>query len=149
MIQEALNKPRRVKAGSSTEEGTLLDHMIQETRDPEILRNQVLNILLAARDTTQSTLTSAVYVLARQPETLKRLRAEVLDTVGKDANPTYDDVREMKYLRAFLNEILRLFPPVPFNIRSATRDTVIIADGKPLFVPKDFRVSDEVQAQLE
>ena len=34
---------------------------------------------------------------------LRRLREEILDVVGPTRRPTYDDIRNMKYLRAFLN----------------------------------------------
>lgn len=37
------------------------------------------------------------------PEVLKRLREEILLTVGPDRFPTYDDLRDMKYLRAVIN----------------------------------------------
>ena len=44
-----------------------------------------------------------VYFLSQYPEVLKRLRAEILERVGSSNRPTYDDIREMKYLRAVLN----------------------------------------------
>ena len=53
-----------------------------------------------------------MYALAQHPRVLARLRAEVRATVGPARRPTYDDVREMKYMRAFINEVLRLYPPV-------------------------------------
>ena len=51
-------------------------------------------------------------MLAEHPEVERRLRHEIFDTVGETESPTYDHMREMKYLRAFLNEVLRLYPPV-------------------------------------
>lgn len=60
-----------------------------------------------------STLSSAIYVLARNPAILARLRSEILSAVGT-ATPTYEDARGIKYLRSFLNEVLRLFPPGAF-----------------------------------
>ena len=80
--------------------------------DPQIIRDETLNILLAGRDTTSCTLTFAVFALAEHPDVLARLRKEVLDVVGPSARPTYENVREMKYMRAFINEVLRLYPPV-------------------------------------
>jgi cytochrome P450 len=69
------------------------------------------DLLLRSRDTTQSTLTSAVYVLARNPDILARLRSEIIAAVGEDGIPTYQQARDIKYLRAFLNEVLRLYSP--------------------------------------
>ena len=77
-----------------------------------MIKDETLNILLAGRDTTSCTLTFAVFALAEHPDVLARLRKEVLDVVGPNARPTYENVREMKYMRAFINEVLRLYPPV-------------------------------------
>jgi len=42
-------------------------------------------------------------MLAENPEIVKRLRDEVIVTVGLERCPTYEDLRSMKYLRAFVN----------------------------------------------
>lgn len=52
---------------------------------------------------TSATITIAIYLLTMHPEVLARLRKEVIDTVGSVNPPTYDDLREMKYLRAVIN----------------------------------------------
>ncbi|TFY69315.1 hypothetical protein EVG20_g3200 [Dentipellis fragilis] len=117
---------------------TLLDHLVAQTRDPVILRDETLNILLAGRDTTASTLTSTIYALSQHPEVLARLRAEILENIGPDRAPTLDDFRVCKYLRAVINEVLRLWPAVPFNIRRSTEPVVWPANehgGKPIYVP--------------
>lgn len=51
-------------------------------------------------------------MLAEHPDVLHRLREEILNKVGPSNPPTLEDIREMKYLRAFINETLRLYPPV-------------------------------------
>ena len=45
----------------------------------------------------------AVYFLSQHPDVLQRLREEILSKVGSERRPTYNDIREMKYLRAFIN----------------------------------------------
>lgn len=42
-------------------------------------------------------------MLAEHPEVMKRLREEVLTKVGPYRRPEYDDLKEMKYLRAVIN----------------------------------------------
>lgn len=48
-------------------------------------------------------LTIGVYFLTQHPDVLRRLRQEILDVVGPTKQPTYDDIRGMKYLRAVIN----------------------------------------------
>ena len=42
-------------------------------------------------------------MLSEHPDIEKRLRQEIFDVVGQTGRPTYDQMREMKYTRAFLN----------------------------------------------
>ncbi|KAF8892245.1 cytochrome P450 monooxygenase pc-3 [Infundibulicybe gibba] len=128
---------REVKDGES-----LLDHLINYTDDKVALRDEILNILLAGRDTTANTITFAIYMLSEHPNILKRLRSEILEKIGSSRRPTFDDMRDLKYLRAFINETLRLYPSVPFNVRTTVKDTVLPnkTGGKPFFIPAQTRV---------
>jgi cytochrome P450 len=53
-------------------------------------------------------LTYSFYMLAEHPDVEKRLREEVFDKVGPKGRPTYDQMRDMKFMRAFLNGTLFL-----------------------------------------
>ncbi|KAI6039228.1 cytochrome P450 [Pisolithus marmoratus] len=148
IIKDALESKRMVKEGDQytgqvcTEEkedleDTLLGHLVNCTDDLTVIRDQIINILIAGRDTTASTLTSLIYMLSQYPDVLKRLRAEVLSRVGSSRRPTYDDVREMKYMRAVINETLRLYPSVPFNVRTSTEAVVWpgVNGGPRIYIP--------------
>jgi cytochrome P450 len=52
---------------------------------------------------TASLLTFSLYVLTERPDILRRMREEVLSAVGPTSRPSYDDFKDMKFLRAFLN----------------------------------------------
>ena len=93
-----------------------------------MLKDETLNILLAGRDTTACTLTFSVFALAEHPAVLERLRREVLDVVGPTHRPTYEHIREMKYMRAFINEVLRLYPPVYVIVLSVRVSSVYGSD---------------------
>ncbi|KLO15647.1 cytochrome P450 [Schizopora paradoxa] len=129
------------------DEETLLDHLVKYTDDKVILKDEILNIMIAGRDTTATTLTFATYLLAMHPDAVVRLRNEILDKVGPSRCPTYEDIREMKYLRAFINETLRLFPAVPFDGRRSKKATTLapVRPGeKPFYVPAETGVSYSV-----
>lgn len=61
--------------------------------------------MIAGRDTTAATLTFIVYFLAMYPAVNIRLREEILSKVGPTRRPDYDDIRDMKYLRAVINGV--------------------------------------------
>ncbi|KAI1338700.1 cytochrome P450 alkane hydroxylase [Xylariaceae sp. FL0016] len=117
------------KLSGSEKHFTFLHGLIRYTRDPKMIRDQLLTVLFAGRDTTAATLSWAFYELSNYPAKYGRLRQEILDTVGRDKAPTYDHLKNMSYLRYVLNETLRLYPAVPYNMRTALRDTTI--DGAP------------------
>lgn len=80
----------------------LLSELFAACSDPIQLRNELLNILLAARDTTAGLLSSTFYFLARHPEVWRKLAAEVDGLQGKI--PDYDSLKSMRYLRSVLDE---------------------------------------------
>ncbi|KAM5356253.1 hypothetical protein ACJ41O_002899 [Fusarium nematophilum] len=110
---------------------TFLHALAGFTRDRKVLRDQIIAVLLAGRDTTACTLSWALYELARYPDAVAKLRAEILSTVGPERTPTYADLKDMTYLKAVLNETLRLYPAVPFNVRLALKDTTLPRGGGP------------------
>jgi len=79
-----------------------LDEMAKSTRDPKELRDELLNILLAGRDTTASLLSHTFYALARRPDIFKKLIAEIDELNGK--KPDFETLKSMKYLRYLLTE---------------------------------------------
>ncbi|KAF8308493.1 cytochrome P450 monooxygenase CYP63 [Clavulina sp. PMI_390] len=117
------------------EEGSLIEHIAESTEDVKLVRDELVNILLASRDTTASMLSFLFYALAIDPSRLQKLREEIMAHVPA-GSPTYEDIRGLKYLRACLNETLRIFPPVPYNIRFTSCPVVLhtserLPDGSP------------------
>ncbi|KAJ7755198.1 cytochrome P450 [Mycena metata] len=138
ILNDALARKRVGGLEDSKEDQTFLSDLVKATDDKEIIRDAIFNILIAGRDTTAATLTYSVYMLAEHPDIAARLRKEIIDTVGSSRMPTYDDLRGMKYLRAFINETLRLYPPVPFDLRASKRATTWPSTepgGKPFYIP--------------
>ena len=126
-IERALSLPQETLASSS--EYTFLHALAGFTRDRTVLRDQLVAVLLAARDTTAATLSWTIYELARHPQIVTKLRREVWDTVGSSKAPSYDDLKSMRYLQHVMSEVLRLYPAVPYNLRTALRDTTLPTGG--------------------
>lgn len=79
------------------------------------------------------------FELSRRADVVAAIRAEI--TALGHENPTWEELRNMKYLSWVIKETLRLNPPVASNQREAVRDTVLPrgggADGSaPVFVQK-------------
>lgn len=110
---------------------TFLHAIAGYTRDRQMLRDQLVSVLLAGRDTTACTLTWLIYHLSLSPSIFAKLRQEIIETVGLDDKPTYQHLKDMKYLQHVVNETLRLYPIVPYNVRVALKDTTLPTGGGP------------------
>ncbi|EIM90846.1 cytochrome P450 [Stereum hirsutum FP-91666 SS1] len=104
----------------SAPEDTFLQHLVESTDDSETIKFEVISMLIAARDTTASLLTSGLYFLCIHPEVTARLRQEIVDEYGSNGIPTLERTQNLPYLRAVIEESLRLFPPVAINLRYST-----------------------------
>ncbi|CAG8956485.1 hypothetical protein HYFRA_00003871 [Hymenoscyphus fraxineus] len=129
-VREALSAaPIEENMGNS-----FLDILVRETRDPKVLRDQLLNVLLAGRDTTACCLSWTFRLLAQHPQVLAKLREEISTTIGvghEAQTPDKNSLKKMKYLHYVLKEVLRLYPPVPMNCRTALKDTILPKGGGP------------------
>ncbi|KAK7223416.1 hypothetical protein V2G26_011419 [Clonostachys chloroleuca] len=122
---------KRMETGNSTvEQSNLLQELSGAIKDRKMLRDQVLHILLASRDTTASLLSNLFFVLTRMPDVYAKLRSEIVAAVG-DSMPDFSQLRELQYLRWCINESLRLHPVIPSNAREAAKDTVLPVGGGP------------------
>jgi cytochrome P450 len=72
---------------------TFLHELASFTKDRKVLRDQIVAVLLAGRDTTAATLSWTLYELGRHPEVVGKLRAEIEEVVGLERTPTYDDLK--------------------------------------------------------
>lgn len=79
-----------------------MNELALATDDPIQIRSEILNILLAGRDTTAGLLSNTFHVLARRPDIWAKLKQEVDRLDGE--KPDYETLRNMKYLKNVLNE---------------------------------------------
>ncbi|EPS27712.1 hypothetical protein PDE_02656 [Penicillium oxalicum 114-2] len=118
-----------IKPNELDQQYVFLYELSKQTLDKTELTDQLLNILLAGRDTTASLLSITFFILARRPDIWTKLRQEVLKLDGR--KPSFQDLKSISYLTYVLNETLRLYPVVPFNGRMATKDTYLPVGGGP------------------
>ncbi|TGO42003.1 hypothetical protein BHYA_0013g00060 [Botrytis hyacinthi] len=80
-------------------------------------------IIIAGSDTTSSTLAQALRALAKEPRILSKLQREIDDlcsVTGKYKEITIDSIRNLEYLNAVVDEVLRLYNPVPSGPHATT-----------------------------
>ncbi|KAG8999755.1 hypothetical protein FRB94_014109 [Tulasnella sp. JGI-2019a] len=132
-----LKKQRLTNKEKVVEEVSYLEHLAASTDDIALIRDQLLNMMLAARDTTAMLLTGVCYLLARHPDVMAKLRSEIIEKYGVTEAPAYTDMKQLVYLRAVINETLRLFPPVTNNLRELKTGGVVPSSDGPFFVPQE------------
>lgn len=122
--------------------------------DQAEVREQVLGLLAAGRDTTASLMSWVFYCLVRNPRVLAKLRAVVLkdfgayrsDSEAVSREITFQKLKNCQYLQHVMKETLRLHSIVAFNSRMAVRDTTLPTGGGhdgtlPVFVPAGTEVN--------
>ncbi|CAG7823316.1 unnamed protein product [Allacma fusca] len=122
-----------VKENFSKDEDTrrnVLDLLLHEQRKggmkitDQDIRDEASFLIFAGHDTTSSTLTWAMYLLAANPEEQDKLHEELDSIFGDDRTRNVDasDLPKLKYLECCIKETLRLYPPAPFFARQIERD---------------------------
>ncbi|KAI1108179.1 cytochrome P450 52E2 [Nemania sp. NC0429] len=106
-----------------------LDELLKSGESNEVICDHLLSIFTAGRDTTTSVLSYLFFELSRRVDIVATIRAEIAG-LGHE-NPTWEELRNMKYLNWVIKETLRLNPPVASNQREAVRDTVLPRGGGP------------------
>jgi len=91
------------------------------------IRRQVITFIVAGHETTSGALSFALYYLTGDRQALARAQAEVdaLWGEGGDPEPDFADIPKLRYVRAALDEALRLWPTAPGYLRVARADTML------------------------
>lgn len=113
----------------------LSDLLDKEEMDDDLIRDQMLTMLIAGHDTSTALLAWTLHLLGRHPEAMERVREEVEQVLG-DEILNMESIGRMHYMEQVLKETLRLFPPIHAANRVADSD--ISLQGCP--VSKGSRV---------
>nr|QCU55162.1 carotene epsilon-monooxygenase [Camellia fraterna] len=150
-VEELINKCKEIVES----EGERIDEeeYVNET-DPSILRfllasreevssiqlrDDLLSMLVAGHETTGSVLTWTAYLLSKDPSSLSKAQEEV-DRVLQGRSPTYEDIKNLKFLTRCINESLRLYPHPPVLLRRAQVADVLPGNYK-VYPGQDIMIS--------
>ena len=120
----------------TTEEG------VSRLTEDEIVAQAVI-FLLAGFETSSNTLGFTLYYLAVEPDIQDRLRAEIKEAMGSNANkPLYEVAQNIEYLDCVIKEGQRLYPTAPHVNRQCSEDYdlngIHIPAGTEIMIPMYF-----------
>jgi cytochrome P450 len=129
------------RAGGYAEGEDLLSVLLRAQdrgeQSDDVLRDELMTMLLAGHDTTALTLTYTYYLLDRNPGAKARFHEEV-DSLG--GTPTAADTRAMPFTTNALNEAMRLYPPVYTMFREPDVDVTLggyeVPQGSLVMLPQ-------------
>jgi cytochrome P450 len=113
-LAEAIIARRRQKGPENDLLSVLMQTPLADTGEPmndRQLRDEVVTSLLGGHETTGIMMMWAMDLLGRHPDVQQRLLAECQQVLG-DRPLTFADLPRLVYTRRFLDEALRLYPPV-------------------------------------
>jgi cytochrome P450 len=124
-ILALVEKRRRDSPGRSDVLSILIQARDDENRgmtDTELV-GQATILFGASFETTASTLTWTLFLLAQHPMIMAQLTDELDRVLAGDA-PTREQLSELPLLERVIKESMRILPPVPFTIRAADEDAI-------------------------
>ena len=132
--------------GKTAVPGDLLAKLINEGLDDDLIRDQLLTMLIAGHDTSTALLAWVWYLLGTNPEAMAQAKAEVDAVIGNqlsvngkpitDNAPSIEQINQLIYLDMVIKEALRLYPPIHMGNRRALEDMTLAEYD----VPQDTRV---------
>ncbi len=122
LMDEYLYGVIRERRTMQTDIDDLLGILLNANMDDDLIRDQLLTMIVAGHDTCTTLLAWALYILGKHPEIVQGIQYEV-DSVLGDTPPNADNIEHLTYVGQVIDETLRLFPPLPMGMRSVAQDT--------------------------
>ncbi|TXG48827.1 hypothetical protein EZV62_024702 [Acer yangbiense] len=107
--------------------GYLTRHdIVGQTPSSNVMRDNITGLLFATEDTTSSALSWFFWLLSKNPFSEIKIREEVRKHIFpqdqvKKWRGNLEQLNKLVYLHAAICEALRLFPPVPYQLRTPLR----------------------------
>lgn len=106
-------------------------------RDLSVVRNDCRFIIIAGSDTVAATLAFIFFYLARYPEHVEKLRAELALLDNSDGFFNHRDLQNCAHFNAVIDETLRLHPPASTIMRQTPPGGIKVAG---VHIPGDITV---------
>ncbi|KAE8708460.1 Cytochrome P450-like protein [Hibiscus syriacus] len=124
----------------------LMGHEITGPRPKDsLIRDNIVHFLFASDDAYSLTLTWFFYLISKAHMVEIKIREEIKRDLsmkqveGLQIPSNLDELNNLTCLHAAFNETLRLFPPIPFELRTCT---------KPDFLPNGHRVDRKTRVLI-
>lgn len=89
----------------NSEKASFISELYRGNEDLQLVRDQVLNVLIAGRDTTAATLSYAFHLVLRNPSVLETFRCEIHTVFGPEKDIKRAHIQRMPYLHNVLQEV--------------------------------------------
>ncbi|XP_010552073.1 PREDICTED: cytochrome P450 94B1 [Tarenaya hassleriana] len=114
-----------------SENPDFLARLILAGESEEMVRDMVISLIMAGRDTTSAAMTRLFWSITDRTEIERELVSEIMSVKDKTGDFDYESLRKLKFLKACLCEAMRLYPPVPWDSKHALTDDRL-PDGTPV-----------------
>jgi cytochrome P450 len=118
--------------------GDLLGQLVANSgMDDDLIRDQLLTMLIAGHDTSTALLAWVFYLLGVNPDAMAQVQAEVDQVIGRQQEPpSVEQVQQLAYTDLVIKEALRLYPPIHVGQRRTAEDMEV----QGYHVPEGTRV---------
>ncbi|XP_069951370.1 cytochrome P450 2J6-like [Cherax quadricarinatus] len=90
------------------------------------LKANILELFMAGSETTSTTMSWAIYLMACNPEVQRRVQEELDQVVGRDNLPTFEHMDSLPYTTATIYEVQRIGNILPVGVpRQTSRDVTL------------------------
>ncbi|KAD4888578.1 hypothetical protein E3N88_20651 [Mikania micrantha] len=135
-IQELIDQIRKLKGNNDNnkekKKNTMIEVLLQLKEDDpqyytdELIRNLMLNLLIAGTDTSTATMEWAFSLLLNHRHTLKKAQKEIDIHVGNNRLIDESDMSSLPYLLCIVNETMRMYPPGPLLVPHESSDDCVV-----------------------
>jgi cytochrome P450 len=135
-LYQVIAERRRLMDGIADPPTDMLGLLIYSGMEDDLIRDQLLTMLIAGHDTVTALMAWALHLLGEHPEALNQAQAEVDACLDSGQPPHIEQVNQLEYLGQVIKEALRLYPPIHLGSRQAAIDL----DYQGYRIPRGERV---------